>query len=61
MDEIGIKRFSQLANIKKGDVISQGEQFTLVKLDTILIDYNLKYILKYKSVYENMFEITQEF
>lgn len=61
MQEINMKQFSQLTNLKKGDIISQGELLTMVKIDTVLPKFNLKYTLRYQSVYEKEFEITQEF
>ncbi|MCB0448180.1 MAG: hypothetical protein KDD03_11860 [Gelidibacter sp.] len=61
MKEIGMKKFSQLTNMKPGDIISQGENLTLVKIDTVLLKYNLEYVIKYKSVYEESFKIEQEF
>ena len=52
MREIGINKFSRLHNLKKGHIISEGESLLLVRIDTILSKYNLKFTMKYKSLYE---------
>lgn len=59
--EIGVHKFSALSTLKKGNIISAGESITLVKIDTLLSKYNLKFIIKYSSVYEERFNLEKEF
>lgn len=61
MSEVGMKKFSRLGNLKKGEIIAEGESVVLVQIDTLMEKYGLKYILKYNSIYDERFTLSKEF
>lgn len=61
MNEIKLTKFSSLTNLAEGDVIKSGERLNIVVLDTISENFNLKFNLKFKSMYDEDFTLTSNF
>ena len=61
MDEIELSKFSSLSTLKIGDVINSGEVVNLVVLDTFLLDFGLRYNIKFSSLYGEEFAISYSF
>jgi hypothetical protein len=61
MHEINLSKFSSLTTLRGGEVINNGQSINLVVLDTFAPNFNLRYILKFKSVYDEEFELEYQF
>ena len=61
MNEINCTKSSSFTTLRGGEVILNGESLNLVRLDTFLTNFNLSYVVKFKSMYDEEFILTFEF
>lgn len=61
MREIGITQFSRLNTLNENEVFQREETVTLVKIDTVMANYNIGFILRYESLYGEKFILKENF
>ncbi len=61
MEIIDVSRFSYLNNLQAGEIIPPGESITLIKVDTLLKNYGITFVLNYTSMYEENYAMEYRF